>query len=392
VRILHLLFISLLLLGCAKKGTKSESNPPPPVLLYDPEVIGRGNLLLVWSFSRAEDFSSYKLYRGSSEEALDYLRTFSQRSETTYMDTGLGGDTTYWYKVAVFNQGGQSAFSNPVKAYLPGIFLYPPSRITSLSMMISWSPVSDADFDSYRLYHSTSDQVDTTSELLTISTGSSDTTFCHTGLEDNTKHYYRVYISFQGGSSKGSNFTSGLTKGGDHCFYLRMEEGSGLPEGKVTIPLTVINCASIGSFEIRLTWEKEPVDSVQIRDWPYWVGGKEYHFDYFNLGLVEVGDSVQAHLVVFCQMFESQNPPLPPSQKLDTLALFTFWLSPNWDSQPIPIHFLTKDPCHDNTISDPTGYILYSTSSACPPRPPPEQCPPNPAIELHDGQINAAKS
>lgn len=385
MRTLHLLFISLLLLGCAKKGTKSESNPPPPVLLSDPEIIGRGNLLLVWSFSQAEDFSSYKLYRGYSEEALDYLRTISQRSETTYTDTGLEGDTTYWYKVAVFNQGGQSAFSNTVKAYLPGIFLYPPSRITSLSMMISWSPVSDADFDSYRLYHSTSDQVDTTSELLAISTVTSETIFCHTELAENARYYYRLYAFYQDGSSKASNLASGVTQGGDFCFYLRMWDALGDPGEEVSMPLTLINCAQVAGYRIVLRWENLPVDSFLIEQGCYWVDGERYCFENFGANSKSVDGSTK--VIVFG--IAGDSPPMPPGEEPDTLALFTFWLSPDWDSQPIPICFLTEEPGNDNTISGIHG-VLFTTSPDYPPNPPLELCPPNPAIELHDGQINAA--
>jgi len=164
--------------------------------------------------------------------------------------------SSYRYKVVIVNQGGQSASSNIVNVYLPGIFLYPSSHITSRSMMISWTSSTDPDFHSYQLYHSTSSQVDSTSDLLTTYTGSSDTTFCHTELEDNTQHYYRVYTSYQDGSLGASNLTTGLTQGGDYCFYLQMGDGFGVPGGKVDIPLTLLNCASIGGFEIRLAWEK----------------------------------------------------------------------------------------------------------------------------------------
>ncbi len=297
MRLLQLLLIPLLLLGCAKKGTKPSPNPPPPLP--------------------------------------------------------------------------------------PGVYLYPPSHITGRSMLVSWSPCQDSGFSSYRLYHSTSAQVDTASELLVTDTLSSDTTFCHTGLAENTWYYYRIYVLSSDTSLRVSNPTSELTKGGDYCFYLQMGDGSGLPGGKVDMPLALVNCASLGGYEIRLTWEKEDVDSVQIRDWPYWVGGEEYHFAYFNAGLLDVGDSVQAHLVGFCQMPGNQNPPLPPSQEPDTLALFTFWLSPNWGGQPIPISFLTEKPGNDNVITDPTGSFLYCASADCPQN----TCPPNPAIKLFDGQI-----
>jgi len=80
VRALHLLLIPLLLLGCAKKkGIEPPSNPPLPVHLNEPEVRGRNSILLVWTSSQEEDFSSYRLYRGCGQEDFGLLKTFTQR-------------------------------------------------------------------------------------------------------------------------------------------------------------------------------------------------------------------------------------------------------------------------------------------------------------------------
>jgi len=379
VRALHLLLIPLLLLGCAKKkGTEPPSNPPLPVHLNEPELIGRNRIFLVWTSSQEEDFSSYRFYRGCGQEDFGLLKTFTQRSETTYTDSELMEGSSYRYKVVVVKQGGQSASSNIVNVYLPGIFLYPPSHITSRSMMISWASSTDPDFHSYQLYHSTSAQVDSTSELLTTYTGSSDTTFCHTELEDNTQHYYRVYIAYQDGSSQVSNLVSGFTQGGDYCFYLQMGDGFGVAGGMVDIPLTLVNCAEVAGYRIVVRWENLPVDSFHIEQGSYFVEGVRFCFDRFSANSESINDSTK--VIVFGMAGNS--PPIPPSEEPDTLALFTFWLSPNWDSKPITIGFLTESPYLDNTISDPTA-TLYCVSSACPTN----TCPPNPAIKPIDGQI-----
>jgi len=299
VRLRGLLLISLLLLGCAKKGTKSGNNPPPPPP--------------------------------------------------------------------------------------PGVELYAPSHITGRSLLLAWSPYAGADFSSYRLYHSTIAQVDTTSELLVTDTLSYDTTFCDTGLEENTRYYYRVYVLSSDTSPRVSNLTSELTQGGNYCFYLKMGEGKGVAGAKVAIPLTLQSCAPLGGFSLLLSWEKGPVDSARIEDWPYWVGGKRYQLAYFQVNTQEIGDSLRSRLVGFCQAIGQDNPPWPPSQEPDTLALFTFWLNPNWDGQPVSIQFLTKKPGHDNTITNPTGSSLYCASPDCPQN----TCPPNPAIDLRNGQITA---
>ncbi len=245
----------------------------------------------------------------------------------------------------------------------------------------------DSGFRSYRLYHSTTAPVDTTSQLLVTDTLSYDTTFCDTGLTENTRYYYRVYVLSTDTFPRVSNLTSEFTQGGDYCFYLRMGEGVGVAGEKVAIPLTLRSCAPLGGFSLLLNWEKGSVDSAQIRDWPYWVGGKEYRLGYFQVTTQGVGDSLRNRLVGLCQSIGEDNPPLPPSQEPDTLALFTFWLSPHWNGQTIPISFLTERPGNDNVITNPTGSSLYCASADCPQN----TCPPNPAINLKDGQITDHK-
>ena len=280
---------------------------------------------------------------------------------------------------------GTKSNQSPPPTPPPEVSLYPPAHITGRSLLLAWSPYLGADFSSYRLYRSTTAQVDTISQLLVVDTLRYDTTFCDTGLTEETRYYYRLYLFSSDTLPRPSDPTWGLAQGGDYCFYLRMGESEGSAGGEVAIPLTLQSCAPLGGFSLLLSWEKGPVDSARIEGWPYWVGGKRYQLAYFQVNTQEIGDSLRSRLVGFCQAIGQDNPPWPPSQEPDTLALLTFWLSPHWDHQPIPIQFLTEKPGYDNTITDPTGSSLYCASPDCPQN----TCPPNPAIDLRNGQITA---
>ncbi len=262
--------------------------------------------------------------------------------------------------------------------FSPAVNLYPPSHITGRSLLISWSPYRGSDFKSYLLYRSTTTQVDTTSPLLHTDTTAYDTTFCDKGLAEGVRYYYRVYVAGADSLLGASDPTSALTKGGDYCFYLQMGDGSGLPGGVVTIPLTLIRCAPVAGYTAVLKWENLPVDSFHIEQGGYFVDGSRFYFDSFSVHLESVDDSTK--VIVFGMAGNS--PPMRASEEADTLALFTFWLSPDWDGLPIHLGFFTEFPYRENTISDPAA-TLYCASSAYPAN----TCPPNPAIKLYDGEI-----
>ncbi len=78
-------------------------------------------------------------------------------------------------------------------------------------LQIAWSASSAPDFAQYRIYRDTSAGVDSSDFLVRTITSSGTVTTIDTGLTENTRYYYRVYVMDNTGLWTGSNEADGLT-------------------------------------------------------------------------------------------------------------------------------------------------------------------------------------
>ena len=92
------------------------------------------------------------------------------------------------------------------------VYLYPPTDVTSSSILVTWSPTDAADFREYKVYRHTSPGLDeTTGKLIYVATSINDTSFVDTELFESTSYYYRIYVMNEYGRLGGSNITSSKT-------------------------------------------------------------------------------------------------------------------------------------------------------------------------------------
>ena len=78
-------------------------------------------------------------------------------------------------------------------------------------LQIAWSASNAPDFAQYRIYRDTSASVDSSDFLVRTITSSGTVTAVDTGLAENTRYYYRVYVMDNTGLWTGSNEADGLT-------------------------------------------------------------------------------------------------------------------------------------------------------------------------------------
>ena len=96
---------------------------PVPVTLSDPSAVGPDRLTLQWTINSDSDFAEYRIYRALSPgvtEASSLVTVITDRETTWFDDTGL--DTAanlYYYRVMVYDRGGQSNRSNEVSTETP---------------------------------------------------------------------------------------------------------------------------------------------------------------------------------------------------------------------------------------------------------------------------------
>jgi fibronectin type 3 domain-containing protein len=129
---------------------------------------------------------------------------------TTYVDTGLSSETTYFYRVLAMTEAGEAPPSDVVSATT---LVLPPSRTTLKAVSISpteidllWSDVSDE--TGYRIERSP----DGVSGWVPIATTGQDVaTWWDTGLAPATTYYYRIFAVNEGGESPPSDVVFAAT-------------------------------------------------------------------------------------------------------------------------------------------------------------------------------------
>lgn len=164
---------------------------------------------LTVSWNSVINADGYRVYRSISSTA-SYTKISEDITETTYTDTGLEQSTTYWYKIAAYNEKGESELSEPISGTTLGPLDSPTDIIVenegARSLTISWYGVEGA--EGYRVYRSMSE----TGSYTKINGDVTETTYTDTGLSPLTTYWYKLssFNSERGESSK-SDPVSGTT-------------------------------------------------------------------------------------------------------------------------------------------------------------------------------------
>jgi len=104
--------------------TLTVDNPPTPPELY-PIVYKNGSFIISWSQNNDNDFSSYTLYESLSENMSDetLIDEINERTETSYVVTGIDEGETRYYQVVVEDVLGLLSMSNIQEGYSDILFV-----------------------------------------------------------------------------------------------------------------------------------------------------------------------------------------------------------------------------------------------------------------------------
>ncbi|AET70644.1 cell wall-binding protein [Desulfosporosinus orientis DSM 765] len=172
-----------------------------------------GEIYLDWD--SVDDATSYYIYSSTS-----YSGSYNKIATTTsssYTDTNLDEDTTYYYKVRAVNSTDTSGYSEIEYATTAesddSDTLSAPTDLTasaesSSEIYLDWDSVSNA--NSYYVYRSTSSS-GTYSKIATVTASS----YMDTNLSANTTYYYKVLAVNNSGTSAYSSLTQGTTAKSD---------------------------------------------------------------------------------------------------------------------------------------------------------------------------------
>ncbi len=201
-------------------GRTLANSPPQPVILETPINPTSRSLLLNWSENRERDFASYRIYRSETSvvnAASHQVSLITNKETTTYTDSDLSDNTTYWYRVYVFDFGGLNSGSNIVSAATlidsppQPVVLADPAAILPGTLRLSWSQNRDDDFASYQLFRSKTVNIDSTASPIHVLNSQATTSYDDVALEANTRYYYQIFVHDRGGLRAGSNKTTGKT-------------------------------------------------------------------------------------------------------------------------------------------------------------------------------------
>ncbi len=193
--------------------------PPEPISL---QTIAESSSQIRLSWSEVDpgssDFSSYRIYRGTSPgvtETSELIANITPRTTLGYTDNNLNDNQLYVYRVYAYSADGPITQSEESSATT--MVNTPPSAVTlavgltdELTISISWTENNDEDFESYQIYRGNSvDVTDLTGQRLTAINDQQQTSFTDVRFDALDTYYYVIYVyDRQGLKSSKSNVES----------------------------------------------------------------------------------------------------------------------------------------------------------------------------------------
>ncbi len=161
-------------------------------------ILSSTEIELTWN-DNSDNEDGFRIYRND-----DRIATVDE-NVTSYTDTGLEGGRSYTYRVAAYNEAGESASTGSSRVETPSPVQAPgspgglTSRVLSPSeIRLTWQDNSE-DEEGFRIYRNGE-------QIATV--GADVTSYTDTGLSDDTNYTYRVAAYNDGGESSA---TEGLS-------------------------------------------------------------------------------------------------------------------------------------------------------------------------------------
>ena len=206
---LSVLIVILLLSGLVISTGWAETVSLTEPSTLEATAVSSFGIELTWE-DNSDNETGFRIERRTSGSSYRQIATVGENI-TAFTNTGLAGNTKYYYRVRAYNTEGNSLYSNEVSATTMDIPADAPSNLEAVTVSnsrikLTWEDNSDNEtgFEIERRKAGGS--------YTQIAAVDSDTTvFNDTGLTNNTRYYYRVRAYNTAGDSAYSNEVSATT-------------------------------------------------------------------------------------------------------------------------------------------------------------------------------------
>ncbi len=200
-------------------NTASATTPAAPALTppaapanLAASAVSSSQINLSWSDLSSNE-SGFEIQRSTDNYTFGQIASVGA-GVTSYSNTSLTANTTYYYRVRAVNSAGSSAFSSVASATTQATVTVPaaPSNlaaraVSSSQINLTWSDGSSNE-TGFVIQRSTDNY--TFVQIATV--GAGVTSYSNTSLTANTTYYYRVRAVNSAGSSAFSNVASATTQ------------------------------------------------------------------------------------------------------------------------------------------------------------------------------------
>ncbi|UCE75212.1 MAG: Ig-like domain-containing protein [Methanomassiliicoccales archaeon] len=190
--------------------------PPTAVILNEPQDVTNQGTNLCWSENEDDDFARYEVHVSKTPSFTPSAETLfgdpiTDQLQLESLTNGLNENTTYYFKIRVYDTGGLHSDSNEESCttldFVPEqIILDDPFDTSDSSTKLSWSRSEISDFDHYEVHMSQTPDfiLGPGTKLKDISNISENFTTV-LGLEEKTKYYFKVRVFDNAGQFSDSN-------------------------------------------------------------------------------------------------------------------------------------------------------------------------------------------
>ena len=193
-----------------------KGSPPVAASGLTAAAISAGQVNLSWVDNSADE-TGFRIERATNNAFTSNLISINTTANiSSYSDTTVSGNITYYYRVYSFNAVGTSAVSNTASAMTPVSLLLPPAAASGLTAtVVSAGQVNLAWVDNaisetgFRIERATNNVF--TVNLTTVNLAANAVNYSDTTVSGSTTYYYRVYAFNAGGTSAASNVASAST-------------------------------------------------------------------------------------------------------------------------------------------------------------------------------------